>query len=53
MISFTDDEMTLVTDACRPLEVKDRGLFLRGLAAEIAKYPKIGLGACARSPVVT
>ena len=50
MISFTDDEMTLVTDACRPLEVKDRGLFLRGLAAEIAK---IGLGACARSPVVT
>jgi len=44
VISLTDDEMTLVTDACRLLAVKDRDPFLRALAAEIAKQPAVGPG---------
>jgi len=39
-----DDEMTLITDAARPLAVKDRDPFLHALAAELAKYPAVGPG---------
>jgi hypothetical protein len=53
MSALSDDELEQIMTACKPLAVKDRDPFLRALAAEIAKYPKIGLGACARSPVVT
>jgi len=43
-ISLTDDEMTLITDAARPLAVKDRDPFLGALANELAKYPAVGPG---------
>ena len=53
MISLSDDELSAITDACRPLRLQDRDPFLRALAAEIAKQPAVGPGLIHRLIVET
>jgi hypothetical protein len=49
MIALSDIELEQVMSAARGQGSRS----VSPLAAELAKYPEIGLGSCARSPVVT
>ncbi|KRQ97567.1 hypothetical protein [Bradyrhizobium valentinum] len=48
MISLSDDEMSAVIDAARPIPSRDRSDFVREVVAELAKYPEIGPGIIGR-----
>ena len=48
MISLSDDELRIVMDAAAPIHPRDRGQFLRDVAAELAKYPELGPGVIGR-----
>jgi hypothetical protein len=47
-LSLTDAELQAVMAACRPLQPRDRDLFLKDVAAEIAALPMCGDGAVHR-----
>jgi hypothetical protein len=49
MISLSDDELTAITDAARPLPPKMRGEFLQAVAAEIEQHHQRGPGAIYRA----
>jgi hypothetical protein len=42
MIALTDDELSAVMDACKPLRPGDRDPFLRALAQELRREPQLG-----------
>ena len=44
MIALTDDELSAVMDAARPIPPASRDAFLHALAAELAQHPVIGEG---------
>jgi hypothetical protein len=47
-IHLSDDELTAVMNACRPLQPRDRDQFLKDIAAELAALPMLGAGAVHR-----
>jgi hypothetical protein len=50
-IHLSDDELTAVMNACRPLQPRDRDQFLKDIAAELASLPMLGDGAVHRAIV--
>jgi hypothetical protein len=48
-ISLTDDELTAIMDAARPLQPRDRDRFLRQIAEAIVAMPVRGPGAIHRA----
>ena len=48
VLHLTDDELSILMDACRPLTPKNRDLFLQAMATELAKYPELGPGPVSR-----
>lgn len=48
MISLSDTELAIVTEAARPLKPKDRELFLFDVINALEKYVEIGPGIVAR-----
>jgi hypothetical protein len=49
MIKLTDDELTAVMSAAKPLHPRDRDRFLREVAAAIVALPERGDGAIHRA----
>jgi hypothetical protein len=49
VISLSDDELSAITDAARPLRPKLRGEFLKAVAAEIEQNRQCGPGAIYRA----
>ena len=48
-IALSDTELTAIMDACRPLQPRDRDLFLRQVAEAICAMPERGDGAIHRA----
>jgi hypothetical protein len=48
-ISLTDNELTAIMDAARPLQPRDRDRFLRQIAEAIVAMPERGPGAIHRA----
>jgi hypothetical protein len=48
-IALSDTELTAIMDACRPLQPRDRDLFLRQVAEAIVALPERGDGSVARA----
>ena len=44
LVQLSDDEMSVVLDACKPLAPKDRDPFLRTLADELERHREVGPG---------
>ena len=49
MNSLSDDEMSAVMEAARPIPARDRDQFLRDVAAELKKHLEIGPGVVGRT----
>jgi hypothetical protein len=47
-VRLTDAELSVVLNACRPLQPCDRDQFLKDIAAELASLPMLGPGAVHR-----
>jgi hypothetical protein len=48
MLALTDRQLDCVYDAARPLQPRDRGRFLKDVAAELAGIPDPGDGQVAK-----
>jgi hypothetical protein len=48
-LALTDDELTAILNACRPLQPRDRDQFLKDIATELARAPVLGDGVVFRT----
>ena len=48
MLSLSDDELSALMAAARPIPARSRDQFLRDVVSELSKFPEIGPGIIAR-----